>query len=120
MKILLDTSFIMDCFRHRIDLAEVFDFYPEARMATIPQVVEELKRIAAKKSIQSRHAKVAVSLIDGLEILEAPEMKTDDALAEMASKENIVATNDEKLRKRITGRGLKTIYLRGRKHLAVS
>jgi rRNA-processing protein FCF1 len=120
MKVILDTSFIMDCFRYRIDFAEIFDLTPGARIATIPQVVEELKRLAGKKSTQSRYAKVAVSLIDGLEILEAPEGKTDDALVEIAGKEIVVATNDENLRKRIAKRGLKTIYLRGRKHLAVS
>jgi rRNA-processing protein FCF1 len=89
-------------------------------MATIQQVVEELKRIAAGKSTKGRYAKVAVGLIDGLEIIETTEGKTDDVLTKISDKENIVATNDEKLRKRISERGLKTIYLRGRKHLAVS
>lgn len=120
MKVVMDTNFIMDCFRYKIDFAEIFELLPDARIATIPQVVEELKRHAAKKTVHSRYAKVAMGLIDGVEIIEAPEGNADDALAKIAGKENVIATNDEELRKRITRRGLKTIYLRGRKHLAVS
>ena len=119
MRILLDTNFMMDCFRHRIDLAELFDLLPGARLATIPQVVNELKRLAARSSTQSRYARVALGLIDGIEVLDAPQGNTDVALSELAGKEVIVATNDENLRRRISARGLKTIYLRGRKHLAV-
>lgn len=120
MRILLDTNFIMDCFRFRVDLAELFDLYPEARLATIPQVVSELAKIAAGKSTHGRHARVALKIVDGVEILEAPKGNTDDALLGVAGKETIIATNDEELRRRASRMGLKTIYLRGRKHLAVS
>ncbi len=117
---LLDTNFIMDCFRHRVDLAELFDLYPGARLATTPQVVQELRRLAAGKSTKGRYARVAMSLIDGIEVVDAPQGNTDSVLVGLADRENVVATNDESLRKRIVAKGLKTIYLRGRKHLAVS
>lgn len=120
MKVLLDTNFIMDSFRYRIDLAELFDFFPGARLATIPQVADELRKIASRKSTHARYAKVAMSLIDGIEILEAPEGQTDEVLAGLADKDHVVATNDEGLRGKIARKGLKTIYLRARKHLAVS
>jgi len=120
MRVLMDTNFIMDCFRYRVDMAAMFDFFPGARLATIPQVVSELKNLASKKSTHGRYAKVAMSLIDGIEILDAAQGKADDVLVDMASKVNVVATNDEVLRKRITRRGLKTIYLRAKKQLAVS
>lgn len=120
MKLLLDTNFIMDCFRFKIDLAELFDFFPGARLATIPQVVQELKRLAVKKSTHGRYAKIAMNLIDGIEILESPQGNTDETLANMAGKDTIVATNDETLRRKLSAKNLKTIYLRGRKHLAVS
>ena len=119
MKILMDTNFMMDCFRNRIEMAELFDLFPGARLATIPQVVRELSRLAARKSTNSRQAKVALSLIDGIEIVDAPEGNTDAVLAELTGKDVVVATNDEGLRRRISAKGLKTIYLRGRKHLAV-
>jgi len=120
MRVLLDTNFIMDCFRYRIDMAELFDLVPGAKLATIPQVVYELKRLAARKSVQSRPAKVAISLIEGIEMVAAPQGRADEVFVWLASKDAVVATNDEHLRRRIAARGLKTIYLRGRKHLAVS
>ncbi len=120
MRVLLDTNFIMDCFRYRVDMAELFDIIPGARLSTIPSVVSELKRLASRKSTHSRYARVAVSLIDGIDIMDVPEGKADDLLVELASRENVVATNDERLRRRIKGKGLKTIYLRARKHLAVA
>lgn len=120
MKVLLDTNFIIDSFRYRVDLGQVFDLFPRARLATVPQVVQELTRLASRKSTSSRWARVAMNLIEGVEIVGAPEGNADDALLKLADKENIVATNDEELRKRIAAKGLKTIYLRGRKHLAVS
>lgn len=120
MRVLLDTNFIIDCFRYRVDMQLLFDIFPGARLATIPQVVGELRRIASKSSTQSRPAKVAMGLIDGIEVVDAPQGFVDDVLLGLASKEDIVATNDERLRRRLHGKGLKTIYLRGRKHLAVS
>lgn len=121
MRVILDTNFMMDCFRYKVDIATIFELYPGARMATVVPVVRELKSLAAKKSTHGRYAKVAMKLIDGFYIIDTKATKADDALLEAADKDNIVATNDEKLRKRIKGRkGLKTIYLRGRKELAVS
>lgn len=120
MRVLLDTNFIMDCFRYRVDMADLFDLLPGARLATIPQVVAELRLLASKKSTHGRYARVAMSLIDGIEVVDAPQGKADDVLVQVASREAVVATNDERLRRRISGKGLKTIYLQGRKHLAVS
>lgn len=120
MRVLLDTNFMMDCFRYRVDMAGLFDLYPGVRLATVPQVVRELKRLAGKKTVSSRYARVAMGIIEGIEVVEAPQGGADDELLSLADKDNIVATNDEALRRRIKRKGVKTIYLRGRKHLAVS
>lgn len=120
MRVLLDTNFMMDCFRYRVDMSSLFDLCPGARLATIPQVVSELKRLAARKGTHSRYARVALGLIDGIEVVESPEGGADDALLELAGKDSLVATNDEPLRAKIRKKGVKTIYLRAKKQLAVS
>ena len=119
MKIILDTNFMMECFHHRIDLSDIFDLFPGARLGTVSQVVQELKTLAKKRSVHGRYAKVALGLIDGFEVIETKQGKADDILAKMAGREFVIATNDGKLRRRIRKKGLKTIYLRGRKQLAV-
>lgn len=116
----MDTSFIMDMFRYKVDMSEIFDLMPRASLATVPQVVHELNALAKKKSTHSRYARVALEMLGKIEVVNAPKESADDALAILAGGENVVATNDEKLRKRIAKKRLKTIYLRGRKHLAIS
>ena len=120
MKVLLDTNFIVDCFRYKIDMKDLFELVPRARLATVPQVVMEIKTMAGRKtSTHGKYARVAAKLIDGVEVVDAPRGKADDALVALADRENIVATNDEKLRRRLKAKGLKTIYLRGRKELSI-
>ena len=120
MKVLLDTNFIVDCFRYRIDMKELFELVPRARLATVPQVIMEIKTMAGRKtSTHGKYARVAAKLIDGIEVLDSPKGKADDALVYLSDREHIVATNDEKLRRRIHMRGFKTIYLRGRKELSI-
>jgi rRNA-processing protein FCF1 len=119
MRVLLDTNFMMDCFRYKVDMSDLFDLYPGARLATIPQVVSELTKLAGKKSTHSRYARVALSLIDGIEIVDAPEGRADDVLLELAGEDSLVATNDELLRAKIRRKGMKTIYLRAKKQLAI-
>ena len=79
MKVILDTNFMMECFHYRVDLSQLFDLYPGARLATIPQVVREIKSIAGRKTTHARYAKVALGLIDGFDIIEAPDGKADEA-----------------------------------------
>lgn len=120
MRVLLDTNFMMDCFRFKVDISGIFDVYPQARLVTIPQVVAELRALAARKSTHARHAKVAVGLIESIGIEDAPKGHTDDALLAVARRGDAIATNDERLRGRARRKGLKTIYLQGRKQLAVA
>jgi len=120
MRVMLDTNFIMDCFRYHVDMSGLFDLYPGARLSTIPQVISELERLAARRGIHSRYARVALSLIEGIEVVESPKGRADDALLELAGKDSLVATNDELLRAKIRKKGMKTIYLRAKKQLAVS
>lgn len=86
------------------------------KLSTISSVVKELKKM------NSKNAKIALKLVESknIEVLETKEKNVDEALLNLAGKDAIVATNDAKLRKKLKTLGNKTIYLRARKHLAMS
>jgi len=116
-KILFDTNFLIDLIRFKIGLEEI-DKLVEGpyRIVTVDKVANELRSIASK------NAKAALKLvkIKKIGIVRTKERNADAALIVLADKDTMVATNDAELRKRLRGLGVKTIYLRKRKHLAIS
>lgn len=119
IKVLLDTNFLMGLMRFRVGLKEIDTLVTEPRqLVTINLVVNELKRLAKT----SKYAKMALKLIElyKIKVLNSTETNTDKAIIKLAEKDFIVATNDIALRRRLKRLGVKTIYLRARKHLAIS
>lgn len=130
--IVFDTNFLLDVVRFKINLEDIDKLVVEPyRLATLDSVVAEIKKIAASKKVTSKYAKVALKLIErGYFKIIRTKMRTgkvltDDLIVNIVRKDKsgrkntIVATNDAKLRKRIKALGVKTIYLRARKHLEI-
>ena len=124
-KIILDTNFLVDIVRFKVDLDSVGELVLGKYKLIMPEAVEkELKKMKTK------HAKSAlkISKLKKLKTVSDPRaVKGADniivAIAEeLFNKKSkvAVATNDAKLRKRLKGLGAKTIYLRARKHLEIS
>lgn len=122
MRVVIDTNFWIDVFRFRLDFAEIYDLIPDSHIFTISQVVEELERLSKKKNKDAGFAKLALSFIESnrIQLLQVPEYGVDKALLNLSDKETVIATNDSFLRKKIEAKGGKTIYIRGRKHIALS
>ncbi len=122
MKIVIDTNFWMDIFKFKIDLSEIYDLLPGSQMATISQVVDELNRLAAKKTNHSKFARLALEFIKSksVNVIKTPESGADKALLKMSDKETVIATDDSVLKKNIEAKGGKIIYILGRKHIALS
>ncbi len=118
MRVILDTNFLIDLFRFKVGLEEIFDIFPDAQLCVLQPSVGELQKIAKSKSKDSKYAKVSLAFRDGIKILECDEPETDNALLNF-SKDSVIATNDRTLRKKITEKGGKVIYLRAKKHLAL-
>jgi rRNA-processing protein FCF1 len=57
---------------------------------------------------------------EGIGTIKVEEKDADKAFLNIANKNTIIATNDVDLRKKLKNLGIKTIYLRARKHLAMS
>lgn len=116
-KIILDTNFLIDLMKFRIELDEIEDLLIEPyELLTISSVIEELKKI------DSKNAKLALKLVElkNIGILKTKEKDADMAILNLADKNSVVATNDINLRKKLKALSIKTIYLRAKKHLAMS
>lgn len=122
-KVIVDTNFLIDIVRFKLDLDSVKELLLGKCKFLIPEAVER-----ELKSMDSKEAKTAVKLSKrwSLNTIEDPigvrgADNTIVAIAEaMRDKEDVsVATNDAKLRKRLKTLGIKTIYLRARKHLEI-
>ncbi len=121
MRILLDTNFLIDSVRFKINLDDISGLVGSYKLATISTVIDELKRISNYKFKDNTYAKLALKLIEEnkMELIES-DRRPDEAFLMLAKKESfIVATNDAQLRKKLNASGVKTIYLKSKKHLAI-
>ncbi|MBI2084763.1 MAG: PIN domain-containing protein [Candidatus Aenigmarchaeota archaeon] len=120
MKVVLDTNFLIDAMRFKIDLDEIRHIAPEpCLLFTLTSVVKELERISRRKTRPSLYARAALKVQEahGIRVINS-SIQTDKALLNL-SKSYAIATNDRQLRKAIKALGGKTIYLKSKKHLAI-
>jgi len=122
-RILLDTNFLIDLAKFKIDAEELSVILTEPyRLFMFSSAVTELKKIAEGRGSSSKFAKIALEMIrlEGIGIVKVKEKDTDKAVLNLANEDTIIATNDRELRKKLKNLGIKTIYLRSKKHLAMS
>ena len=111
MRFLLDTNFIIEVVKKSVDMSGFMEFgLPEFYI--LEGSIKELERLAQNKGKKGVYAKVAIELIEWnkFNILKSEEKSVDTDL----SKRNgfVVCTQDRELRKRLTIKGFRTIYLR--------
>jgi rRNA-processing protein FCF1 len=120
MRLFMDTNFVIDLLRFKVDLDQVFDLEPEIVICSTRQVVNELKSIANKRTRDGNLARLGVQFVERhAKIVDVESNKADASLLKAVATGDMVATNDTALRRRLAERGVKTIYLRARKHLAI-
>lgn len=123
MKIILDTNFFIDLSRFKVNLEELHSLIQEPyTLATVDSVVNELIKLSTKKTKSSTYAKVALEIIEStnMEVLQTGIKIADNSILSLADKKTLVATNDFYLRKKLKNKGIKTIYIRSKKHLGIS
>jgi rRNA-processing protein FCF1 len=121
MKVILDTNFLVDLARFKIDLEEIPTLLQEpVDFIVLSSTIQELKKIEKNKGNLGSLAKFALEIIKlkQIKVLEEKE-SPDKAFLSIADKNTIIATNDSKLRKKLKKLGIKTIYLRAKKYLEV-
>jgi len=121
-KVYLDTNFLIDLIRFKISLEEIGELVNEPyQLALLNLVMKELKKISSSKTKESGYVKIALELLKpkNIGIVKTKEKNADRAMLSLADESAIIATNDVELRKKLKNLGIKTIYLRSKKHLAM-
>jgi len=115
--VLLDTNFVLSCYKFGINLEEIDRIVDEAHEIVVPEnVLRELKHLNLKgKDEEAR--KTMLTILNRYPVLPLHN-KVDASLLEYAQLHDcIVCTNDRNLRKKLKKMGKKTIFVRGRSHL---
>ena len=119
VKMLLDTSFLVNCVKFKIYFLEQLK---EHEIFLVPSVVDELNEIASGKSADSKNAKIALALTKKIKIVTEPDSTAGDAdasLLELSKEGFVVATQDTGLKKKIKSQGGKIAYIRQRKIVVI-
>ncbi len=119
MKILLDTNFLIECSKRRVD------FFLELKAAdffTIQSVAEELSAIADGKTKDAKFASAAKNILGKLKFVPEPEKTEGDAdasLLELSKKDFIVATQDIPLKRKILKAGGSAAVLKKNRQIEI-
>ena len=123
-KVILDTNFLMIPFQFRVDVISEIDRICDFRykLATTPEVIEELTALSEKGNGKDhRAAKAALELARKHRITRIKNRKifknADEAILSIADENLIVATQDRILRKKLKQKKVRLIILRQKKYL---
>jgi len=103
LKILLDTSFIIDSIRYKIDIKDnLKDILLEPfELFIIEKTLKELEK--------KRLNKLILEMIKDLNIIKSPLTHVDEAILSLEG--YLVATQDKELKRRLKAKGIKTISI---------
>ena len=115
MKIILDTNFLIESLKYKIDsesqLRRICDF--NFKICLLDRTLEELKKI---NSIESR---MALSYSRTFHIIDTKEFEhksVDEILIEISSPETLIATQDKELKKELRKKNIPIIVIRQKKY----
>jgi len=116
MKILLDTNFLVYCAKQKIDYVSEM---PAGEIVVLSSVVYELEKLAekAKKARDKEAAKFALFLLkrNKIKVIETEGKNADEAITEMADKQDIVATLDRGLKEKLKSKARILTIRQGKK-----
>ncbi len=126
IKVILDSNFLLIPFQFGVNIFEAIEDLLDRNIEFIvlPQIIEEVKRIADGMGNDSRGARLALKLIEErckvLDLEGIERLGVDESIVKAAVKLGAaVATNDKKLRMKLRSKGIPTIFLRERSHLDI-
>ncbi len=125
MKILVDTNVLIYSAKNRFDLFSELKRFGASDILIPKKVVEELEQLSktASRGSDKKAAKLAIQIINysGLKLIEIDSGHTDDAIISYSKlNNNLVLTNDSKLKKRLTAENIKVLTLSNNKKLITS
>ncbi len=116
--VIVDTNFLIDMLKFRQSFESIEDMLLcQCKFAMVGQSVKELEKIGSK------YAKLGLKMLEEgrISIIKLRGVTADDAIISAVSKDSslMVATNDQRLRKKIISMGAKVVHVRSRKKLGV-
>ncbi|NIO44234.1 MAG: hypothetical protein GTN36_01605 [Candidatus Aenigmarchaeota archaeon] len=116
MKIILDTNFLIDCIRFKIDLKSELR---GDKLFVLDSVVFEIEKVMERGTKESTLAKLALDFINRnkIKVLKSKEKNTDEALVSYSKKGYVIATHDKVLKNKLKKTNAKLIYIRQKKYL---
>jgi rRNA-processing protein FCF1 len=122
LKILLDTNFLLDVLRYKLDFSIFQELEENVELFMSSETLREIKSMANRKTKEGRLAIVALKLIESqkIKIVQSLKKEVDEDLLELAKKEGfIVATNDKDLKEKLKKENVRIICLRNKKKIEV-
>jgi rRNA-processing protein FCF1 len=118
MKIILDTNFLVDCIRFKIDLKSEL---AGSELFVLDALFFEMENIVRRGTYESKLAKLALNFVESnsINILETEGSNVDDSLISYSKQGYEIATNDKELRGRLKKVGSKIIYIRQKRYLVI-
>jgi hypothetical protein len=136
-KVIVDTNMLLVPGQFKVDIFTEIDRVMDEpyEIVVLEGSLAELKKIAETGSGEDkRAAKLAAMLVEHMRkrdfastgnckalkiVAGSPDKYVDDAILEIAEDE-LVATNDGELKRRLLDKGVRVIYLKQQQHLAIS
>ena len=121
--ILVDTNFLVECAKNRIDihseLKRILDFGFE--VAILDRTLEELDVIISRGKKEGLLAKLVKTILMTKKVTVIPTDggHTDNLLLAKADENNIVATMDRELKRKLKKKGQTVVIIRAEKKLEV-
>lgn len=117
MRIILDTNFLLLPFQHNLDIFTAVENLCDKKyeLVVLEGTLKEIEKIIAEQSgINSKSARIALQLIKSKHLKIIPQIlsSVDDELVRLAGKDNIIATQDKELKRRIKKKGASVITMR--------
>jgi len=129
MKVILDTNIFLVPEKFKVDIFEEFDRLIDEKydLITIEPVVKELKKLSMGNSRDARAARFGLKFLEAksIKVTKTKEDTADKAIVSLSenflrkSEECAVATLDKELKRKLKKIGVKVIYLRNKKYLAI-
>ncbi len=121
--ILVDTNFLVECAKNKVDmhseLTRILDFSFE--VAILDRTMEELDTIIARGKKEGQYAKLVKTILMTKKVTIMPTAggHTDNLLLEKADENNIIATMDKELKRKLKRKGQDVVIIRAQKKLAL-
>jgi rRNA-processing protein FCF1 len=115
MRVILDTNFLIDLLRFRIDVSELSG----KELFVLKQSFDELGKVLERGGEDGKLAKTALAFAaaKGLKILEPKDKSADSSLLAYAKEGYAVATQDRELKAKIRKDGGKVVLIRQKKYI---